>query len=308
MSRILSALASATFLMSFAAAPLPSVAAQDPNIMIMGEDADRDTIPCNSRVFKSVLGAVVNQLNEQGFNVFDETAVTMDNFVQGRCRRADAELIDIVRTVNRPPIDIAVLIQMYSTVRELSWTARVRARISGRLLNVKTGQKLGNFEVNSPKGWNMQVHCSKNRDCLLEELAKHGRILANDLGAVLAAKLDALTKGPEAKVTSASTAGSGTCLPNAYTLIFDGYTSEDMKLAEEYFVAFSAYQKHRATSVSPRRRQYWYQSCIDSGRLARNLHEMIKFMNMPSTVNFSQARNTFTLHKISCLSLKVIRR
>ena len=150
MSRILSALASATFLMSFAAAPSPSVAAQDPNIMIMGEDADRDTIPCHSRVFKSVVGAVVNQLNEQGFKVFDETAVTMDNFVQGRCRRTNAELIDIVRTVDRPPLDVVVLVRMYATVRELSWTARVRARISGRLLNVKTGQKLGNFEVNSP--------------------------------------------------------------------------------------------------------------------------------------------------------------
>ncbi len=72
-----------------------------------------------------------------------------------------------------------------------------------------------------------------------------------------------------------------------------------MKLAEEYFVAFGDYQKHRATSISPRRRQYWYQSCIESGRLARNFSEMFEFVDTPSTVDFSQARNTFNLKKIS---------
>ena len=298
MSKILSALASATFLISCAVAPLPSVAAQDPNIMIMGEDADRDTVPCNSRVFKSVVRAVVNQLNQDGFNVFDETAATSSKFVQGRCRRTDAELIDILRTVNRPPLDVAVLVQMYSTVEERAYTAKVRARISGRLLNVRTGQNLGNFEVNSPEEWSMRVDCANERECLLEDLAQYAGILANDLGSVLVVKLNWLTKGPEAKVVSASTTDGSSCLHNAYTLIFDGYTTEDMKLAEEYFVAFSDYQKHRPSHISPRRREYWYQSCIESARLTRNFDKMFQFMNTPSTVNFSQARNTFTLKKI----------
>ncbi len=253
MPKGLSALASAAALMCCVAAAAPPPAAADsPNIMIMGEDADRDTVPCNSRVFEAVRRAVVSQLDQQGYNVFDETAAMGPNFTAGRCRRADAELIDVLRAATRPPIDVAVLLRMYATVEELTYTARVRARISGRLLNVGTGQNLGGFEVRSPEEWTMRVDCAQER----------------------------------------------ACLHNAYTLIFDGYSTDDVRLAEEYLVAFKDYQKHRTSSISPRRREYWYKSCIDSARLTRNFAVMFKFMNTPSTIDFSPSRNTFTLTKI----------
>ncbi|MDP6688218.1 MAG: hypothetical protein QF384_01855 [Alphaproteobacteria bacterium] len=73
----------------------PALAGEEPNILIMGEDADQDTVPRNSRVFKRVLDALVNEMNDQGFNVYDETAVSLDDFAQGRSRRTDAEIIDI---------------------------------------------------------------------------------------------------------------------------------------------------------------------------------------------------------------------
>ncbi len=293
-----SVLKSAAVLMCWAAIVAPSIAAQDPNIMIMGEDADRDTVPCNSRVFEAVRRAVINQLDQEGFNVFDETATTGPNFVAGRCRRGDAELIDTLRAVTRPPLDLAVLLRMYASVEELAYTAKVRARISGRLLNVKTGQNLGGFEVKSPEEWTMRVECAQERACLLEDMARYAGILAKDLGAVLAVKLGWLTRGPEATVAAPGAARSAACLHNAYTLVFDGYTTEDVRLAEEYLVAFKDYRKHRTTRVSPRRREYWYQSCIDSARLTRNFGEMFKFMNTPSTIDFSPSRNTFTLTKI----------
>ena len=136
----------------------------------------------------------------------------------------------------------------------------------------------------------MRVDCARERACMLEDLARHGAILANDLGAVLAIKLDGLARAGEVKVAA--------CLHNAYTLIFDGYTTDDVRLAEEYLVAFKDYEKHRTTRASPRRREYWYKSCIDSARLNRNFAEMFKFMNTPSTIDFSPSRNTFTLTKI----------
>ena len=298
MSRILSSLVAAAIVMGAVAAPPPVVAASNPNVMIMGRDADRDSVPCDSRVFKAVLDRVANQLNQEGFNIFDETAATLANFEQGRCRRPDAELIDILRTVKRPPLDVAVLLAMYAGAEMRTYTAKVRVRISGRLLNVKTGQDLGSFEVEAPDDWNMRVDCARRRNCLLEGLVKFAGILANDLGSVLALKLDALTKTGAPAVAGAS-AGGGGCLPNAYTFIFNGYTSDDMKLAEEYIVAFSDYRKHRPSHISPRRREYWYESCIEPGRLTRNFNEMFRYMNTPSTVNFAQARNTFTLKKIT---------
>ena len=143
----------------------------------------------------------------------------------------------------------------------------------------------------------MRLDCARDRDCLLEDMTRFAAILANDLGAVLAIKLNRLTRGAESNAASWP-ARSDACLNNAYTLVFDGYTTEDVRLAEEYLVAFKDYRDHRPTHVSARRREYWYRSCIDAARLTRNFAEMFKFMNTPSTIDFAPARNTFTLTKI----------
>ena len=90
------------------------------NILIMGEDADPDAVPRDSQVFKRVLDALANELNGEGFNVYDETALTLGGFAQGRLRRTDAEIIDIARSLKRPPIDVAVIYTIYSRSRSLA--------------------------------------------------------------------------------------------------------------------------------------------------------------------------------------------
>jgi hypothetical protein len=163
-----------------------------PNIIIMGEDADKDTIPRNSHIFKRVLDALVNEMNDEGFNVYDETAVTLDNFAQGRIRRTDAEIIDIARSVKRPPIDVAVIYAIYAHAQERGYTNKLHVRIAGRLLNVRSGRRLGNFEVEMPEPANVAPNCGRN--CVLEAVGRDAGALGRDLGAVLAVKLDSATR------------------------------------------------------------------------------------------------------------------
>jgi hypothetical protein len=165
---------------------------EHPNIIIMGEDADTDTVPRNSRVYKRVLAALVNEMNDEGFNVYDETAATLDDFAQGRVRRTDAEIIDIARSVKRPPIDVAVIYSIYARAQERGYTNKLHVRITGRLLNVRSGQRLGNFEVEMPEPANVAPDCGRN--CVLEAVGQGAGALARDLGAVLARKLDVLVR------------------------------------------------------------------------------------------------------------------
>ena len=44
--------------------PAPSMAVE-PNVLIMGEDWDEDTIPRKSQVFERVIDAVAGQLNKR---------------------------------------------------------------------------------------------------------------------------------------------------------------------------------------------------------------------------------------------------
>jgi hypothetical protein len=278
------------------AALLPTGAAQageQPNIIIMGEDADKDTVPRNSRVYKRVLDALVNEMNDEGFNVYDETAVTLDDFAQGRVRRTDAEIIDIARSVKRPPIDVAVIYSIYASANKLSYTTKIRTRITGRLLNVRSGKRLGNFEVELPQADNAPVNCQ--RECILETVGKNARVLGMDLGVVLTKKLDWLAARSDDKHDKDGHDNDG--LASAYSLVFTGFTPDDITEIEEYIVAFRGYEHHRPVSSSLRNAEYWYETKSKSARLNRNLRLMMEHLGYEGRVTFKGS--SFQIDKIS---------
>ncbi|AUM13164.1 hypothetical protein [Ketobacter alkanivorans] len=269
----------------------PLLAGDNPNLLVMGEDGDKDTVPRSSRVFKRVLDALNEEMHNAGFNMYDETAITLGDFAQGRSRRTDAEIIDVARSVRRPPIDVAVIFQIYASAKPLDHTTKVKVRISGRMLNVKTGQRLGNFEVDTPQEWNAEPEC--NRECILEVVGNYSKTIAADLGAVLAEKLAWMVEGD----SDGSAATGESQLPMAFNLIFDGFTPDDMLSIEEYIVIFSGYKSHRPVYSSARRSEIWYESTIKSAKLNRNLQKMLKELDLSGMVQF--AGNTYSVKKIA---------
>ncbi len=295
MKRLLSILAAGFVLMSCTSYAGQTLAGDRPNILIMGEDADRETVPRNSRVFKRVLNALANQLNDEGFNVFDETAVTLDEFVQGRVRRSDGEIIDIARSIHRPPVDIAVIFGIYASSKQSDYTTRIRARIEGRMLNVRSGQRLGNFEVEIPRAIIAPYDCT--RECLLETVGRQARLLSQDLGAVLTEKLAHMTDGGRFGDRDYAFGGRDGYLPTAYTLRFNGFNADDIDGIEEYIVAFRGYRHHRPVRNDMRHAEYWYETDSESARLNRNLRRMLDHLGVRGRVVF--AGNTFTVDRIN---------
>jgi hypothetical protein len=284
------AMATAMFLISCAGAPGSLRALEGPNILILGEDADEDTVPRNSRVFRRVLDAMSNQLHDEGFDVYDETAIT-SGMAQGRVRRTDAELIDISRSLTRPPIDVGVMFSIYASARELGYTTKVKVRISGRLLGIKSGQRLGNFEVESPREWNAPKNCP--RECLLETIGKYSKIIGADVASVLAEKLDDAVGG--SRSTNGSTTSAG--VTNKYSLVFEGFTTDDILDIEEYLVVFRGYESHRPIYTSNRRAEFWYASDITTSRLTRNLRKMLDALGIRGRVGFSG--NEYSVTKVT---------
>jgi len=170
-------------------------AAEQPNLLIVGEDADQDTVPRGSRIFNRVLAALTTDMNELGFKVYDETAAGMDVTNPGRVRRTDAELISVAQRIPQPPIDVVVAFQVYASVQQNAYSdiKELRVRIAGRMVQVQTGKALGNFEVAvGPRGLKpLPVNC--NRDCILEHVGNEAKPIAHEVGIVLARKLDELS-------------------------------------------------------------------------------------------------------------------
>ena len=72
-----------------------SYAADSVNLLVMVEDADQNSIPRDSRINKRVHASISQQLNHI-VDVYDETSLTLTSFKQGRVRRSDAELFDML--------------------------------------------------------------------------------------------------------------------------------------------------------------------------------------------------------------------
>ena len=203
-------------------------------ILIMAEDGDPGTISRDNWVSRRVLDELYSQISGYGFSVFDETALTFNRNRQGRSRRSDAELIDIVRSINRPPIDTIALFTINTDSLLRPHTRQLRVRISARLLDAQSGRRLGNFEV-SDEG-NVHPNCSGT--CYAETVGDVAKILGREVADVLSTKLDVrFSMGPEQR--------TGDGLVRGMTLTFDSFSVVEMQDIHEYLAIFSGYRSHR---------------------------------------------------------------
>ncbi|MFD1333335.1 hypothetical protein ACFQ4O_15155 [Methylopila musalis] len=306
LTKTLSAMAGLAFA-ALALAPAPASAQTKPNIVVMGEDADQDSVPRGNRIFNRVITELSETMNLRGYSVYDETAVAMGITQPGRVRRRDAELIDVARAVQQPPLDVVVVFQIYASAQKSSYSDIVRpeVRVAGRLLNVRTGQGLGSFEVAGQQLPPLPQGC--DRACLLEKVGAEAKTLAADLSSALTAKLDGfIAAGGRADAgavtdvpSQAPAAGGDACggLPTAYVLRLTGFSPTELQAIEEYAAAFSCYGSHRPVRASGSQAEYWYESRSDSARLNRNLRLMLEHMGAEGQVTFSG--NTFSVTKVA---------
>ncbi|MEH3143812.1 MAG: hypothetical protein PGN34_00265 [Methylobacterium frigidaeris] len=291
----------------------PNPAQPKPNVVVMGEDADEDSVPRGNRIFQRVIGELSETMNLRGYNVYDETAVAMGFTQPNRVRRRDAELIEVARAVQNPPLDVVAIFQIYASATKSAYSDIVRpeVRIPGRLLNVRTGQSLGAFEVAGVQLPPLPQGC--DRECLLERVGAEAKTIAADVAAALTTKLDgfiaprrAADAGPPpvggaapAAVPGGPVAPGEACggLPTAYTVRLSGFSAQEVQAAEEYMAAFRCYEHHRPVRSGAAAAEYWYETRSDSARLGRNLRLMLEHMSAPGQVQFSG--NTFVVSRVA---------
>lgn len=275
----------------------PAVADEQPNILIMGEDADTDSVPRGSRIFDRVLRAMEAEMQAMGFRVYDETATTLNITNPNRIGRTDAELITVARRIQDAPIDVIAVFEIFANVEENPYAdiMDLRIRIPGRLLNVSTGQALANYEVSYEPGELPPLPPSCNRDCIIEHVGEQARRIAADVAGVLAIHLDYLS--PAASVLSTNlgantgtTSGGCTGLTTAYSLTFRNFEPQQLFEVEEYLAAFQGYDHHRPTRASSSETTYWYETCSEVARLRRNLSLMVESMGLETRIDFAGNR------------------
>ena len=90
-------------------------------------------------------------------------------------------------------------------------------------------------------------------------------------------------------------------VPNAFRLLFAGFTAGDMGAVEEYLVAFKGYKSHEAVATDIRRAEYTYEYTYEYGdgaaALTRNLHMMLDRIGAPGRVSYARGEQVFKIAK-----------
>lgn len=283
------------------AAPSRGVhAANQPRVLMMTEDFDKDTVPRNSRVNKRVIETLQEEFDQSGVRIYDETALSLNFATPDRQRRPDAELIDVARATKQ--VDVVVLYSIYASAEQLDYMTKIRVRISGRMLDVNSGRVMGNFESELPNAYPAPKDCS--RECLLETVGKESKAIAQNLGEALQTKLNYIVagggagdRGPTARVGGGGQAGGAENYAVEYKITLDGFTSREADGIEDLMVQkFKGYQSHRSIDSEAKRRTYIYDSTADSAALERNLRRALDYMNLAGQVQF--ANNAYVVTKI----------
>ena len=237
----------------------PAEAASNPTILIMAADGDADGIPRQSRISTRILDEVASQLSHEGFEVYDETTLTLVTNVQDRSNRTNAELIDIGKSIRRPPIDVVVFFTVFAETTRKTYVNELHMRIAGRMLGVQDGRFIDKWEEKVPDRWALPNRCFPQnaaqpvRECILEAVGDDAKIIAADLGAILTEKLTAwIGAGGTGPRLGGDDRGG---IERRYELVFDGFDSRDWRDIEEYLVIFSGYISHRPQVTRERYRE-----------------------------------------------------
>ncbi len=119
----------AAFSLGLAFVAGPALAQPKPTVVVMGEDADEDSVPRGNRIFQRVIAELSETMNLRGYNVYDETAVAMGFTQPNRVRRRDAELIEVARAVSSPPLDVVAVFQIYASATKSAYSDIVRPEV-----------------------------------------------------------------------------------------------------------------------------------------------------------------------------------
>ena len=191
------------------------------------------------------------------------------------------ELIDIAKSVREAPIDVVVIFSIFSEIDRRRHTTRLFASVTGRMVDVNNGRRLGNFTEKTRQQRNVAPDCS--RECLVRYFSAISEEFGQEVGRVLSFKL-------------AAAAG----LAGAYKMEFVDFSAKDITEIEEFLTAFSGYQRHRVMQgSSDGRRVYWYETSSDKARLNRNLRLMLDHIGIHGRLKFEQ--NSFIVTRLGTI-------
>lgn len=295
------------------------------NALVMSENASPETMSRAVPIHRRVVAQLSEVLNQRGIQIYDADLLASQYMTPGKTRYTDDELLALARTVaSTTPIDVVVFFEVVADIQQNPITPRVlypRVRMPGRILNVRTAQLVGSFEVDAGRLPALPVPC--DQECVMSNVGDDAKLIASDLGDALVQKLAGWNAGgldrasagsapasmpkladstpvsePTAAPSKAVPAGAA-CegLSGDYAIQIKDFRQDELLRIEEAIRMFSCYEEMRPMRSGATYAEYSYRTSSGSQRLDRNLRRMLEFLDLTGQVRFDGTR--FEVTKVS---------
>ncbi len=267
----------------------------DTSIMVIGESASTNALLPESVMYERIAANLEANLTREGYGIVGRQSLVdayPEYFSRRNIRHDDKALVDLARTHSRNKLDVLAVTEINAQIDTQQYHSNVTSTVGVRLLSVKDGTLLGEFELDNANSTSIRPSCKD--ECLDEAVVDNAKPLTLNVAALVA---KALACPGSRSYKSDRFDQRASAFETAYELVFDGFTAQDMLKVEEYLVDFSGYQAHRIVYSGATRTKYWYESSIKSSALNKNLYLVLERLGMRGVVQFSG--NTYTVKKVT---------
>ena len=173
----------------------PTWLSANPSLVVIGADGEEGTIASSDPIYARVTSAIVQKLNNWNFTTYSEAG--LPEAMHSTSTRDYATVVDFSRTIQSQRVDMLVLfsVHLYYEDTIAGGQKSVRLRATGEIFDITTGQAWDSFETKSSDYWRIKNDCTNK--CLSERVGEYATWLADELGEVLAQKLDYILGMPD---------------------------------------------------------------------------------------------------------------
>ena len=163
------------------------------NVVVSGEDSDKNAVVRSSEIYQTVISQIKESLMRSGYSVIDEDMLAVSAGFRVKDRRPKTELIETLKVANEsgePKLRsrLAVIFAIFPQIKRLSMADRIESvRIRGDIYDMESLRSLSSFKINSKFKKVLSPNCDEY--CISEALVGVSDDLAMELGDTLTQKL-----------------------------------------------------------------------------------------------------------------------
>lgn len=272
-----------------------------PNILVIANDEHIDSVPENNYIVtNAVRNAVQSQLIQEGYEVLDETLLTIDYAsVDSNERNTKKGLLELAKSISDRRVDVVVMYTLYAEIEDKGsakksfgvFTAHldlVAIDVNSANVLQPVSDGLESFKNTTPPS----AECKKS--CVLKHAREYSDKLADQVGYELSQVLqNHFGSNTSGRSNKAYDSANGV----TYKLIFDNILSDDMASIENQLKQAPSYISHKAIERRSTKTILEYTSRIDESDLFQSLNQLIGSCSIKGDIR--QEGRTFTIKQFS---------